>query len=102
MTATQLEIQKRNDDQTSDSIEPSYTTVRTINVSALTDGESNYIRIPIADTTSYRIRCKDSGNKRIAFSSIRVKYHSSNDISFNHGHQPMTATDASLQLNGEA
>jgi len=102
MTATQLEIQKRNDDQTSDSVEPTYTTVRTINVSALTDGESNYIRVPIADTTSYRIRCKDSGNKRIAFSSIRVKYHSSNDISFNHGHQPMTATDASLQLNGEA
>jgi len=102
MTATQLEIQKRNDDAASDSDKPTYTTVRTINVSALTDNESNYIRVPIADTTSYRIRCKDSGNKRIAFSSIRVKYHTQNDVSFNHGHQPMTATDASLQLNGEA
>ena len=102
MTATQLEIQKQNDDQTSNSLYPTYTTVRTINVSALTDGQSNYIRVPVADTTCYRIRVKDSGNKVLALSQVRVKYHDSNDISFNHGHQPMTSTDATLQLSGEA
>ena len=103
MTATNLLIQKWNDDYKGSDQEPSWTTVRTIAVADLTDMESNIIRLPLNDTTCYRIKVPDSeGTKRISLNGVRVKYVSKDDISTKHGHQAISATDATLQLSGEA
>jgi len=103
MTATNLLIQKWNDDFKGSSTEPSWTTVRTIAVADMTDMESNPIRLPLNDTTCYRIKVPDSeGAKRISLNGVRVKYVSSDDITTKHGHQAISATDATLQLSGEA
>ena len=103
MTATNLLIQKWNDDFKGSSEEPSWTTVRTIAVADLTDMESNAIRLPLNDTTCYRIKVPDSeGTKRISLNGVRVKYVSTSDISTKHGHQAISASDATLQLSGEA
>ena len=103
MTATNLLIQKWNDDFKEISTEPTWTTVRTIAVADLTDMESNIIRLPLNDTTCYRIKVPDSeGTKRISLNGVRVKYVSKDDISTKHGHQAISATDATLQLSGEA
>jgi hypothetical protein len=103
MTATQLLIQKWNDDFKGSDQEPTWTTVRTINVSALTDMESNPIRLPLNDTTCYRIKVPDAeGAKRISLNGVRVKYVTTGDITTKHGHQAISTTDATLQLSGEA
>ena len=65
--------------------------------------ESNIISLPLNDTTCYRIKVPDSeGTKRISLNGDRVKYVSKDDISTKHGHQAISATDATLQLSGEA
>ena len=103
MTATQLLIQKWNNDYAGSDQEPSWTTVRTINVADLTDMASNPIRLPLNDTTCYRIKVPDSeGAKRLSLNKVRVKYASGNDIQTKHGHQAISSTDATLQLSGEA
>jgi len=103
MTATNLLIQKWNDDFKGSDQEPSWTTVRTIAVADMTDMESNAIRLPLNDTTCYRIKVPDSeGTKRISLNGVRVKYVSKDDITTKHGHQAISSTDATLQLSGEA
>jgi len=109
MTETQFEIQVCNDNVNENpQTEASYTdtnnkwtTVRTINVSDLTNQEANYIRIPVSLTSRIRLKGK-STNTCLSFNQIKFLYESKEQIDTNHGHQALAATDATLNLDGTA
>tara|TARA_B110001454_G_C12721602_1_gene434937 strand:+ start:303 stop:3323 length:3021 start_codon:yes stop_codon:yes gene_type:complete len=108
MTETQFEIQTCDDTKNetlNNKVEytanDKWTTVRTINSSAMTAGEPSYIRIPVSMTSRIRIRGKGL-NKTLSFDQFKVMYKTKAFVDGNHGHQSMSPTDATLNLDGTA
>ena len=109
MDETQFEIQSCNDEINENlNTEKEYTdtnnrwkTIRTINVSALTDDAPNYIRIPVSHTSRIRIKGKNL-NKQLSFNQIKVLYKDPKKVDTEHGHITMSPTNAALNLDGSA
>jgi hypothetical protein len=92
-TETQYKIQWSNDLAT-------WTDVRLINVSALTNGSYNYIRFNGVSARYFRIFGNSGTSYVMAINNIRV--NESTSIDATHGHLEISPTDATLSLDGTA
>ena len=90
-TETQYKIQWSNDLAT-------WTDVRLINVSALTNGSYNYIRFNGVSARYFRIYGNSGTSYVMSINNIRV--NESTSIDATHGHLEISATDSALALDG--
>ena len=90
-TETQYKIQWSNDLST-------WTDLRLINVSALTNGVYNYIRFNGVTARYIRIYGNSGSSAVMSFNNIRLL--EGQDQETTHGHLPISATDVTLSLDG--
>ena len=92
-TETQYKIQYSNDLAT-------WTDLRLINVSALTNGAYNYIRFNTVTARYVRIYGNSGGSNVMAINEIKVD--ETNEVATEHGHLEIDPTDVTLSLDGTA
>ena len=92
-TETQYKIQYSNDAVT-------WTDLRLINVSALTNGAYNYIRFNTVTARYVRIYGNSGTSYVMAINEIKVD--ETNEVATEHGHLQISPTDATLSLDGTA
>jgi len=76
------------------------TTSRTITVSNLTNGEYNYVRWNNILGRYVRIYGSSGDSKILAINEIKTLSYTDDELTFEHGHLPISSTDTSLALNG--
>jgi hypothetical protein len=95
-TATEIKIQY----STNAGAAASWTDLRTIPVSDLTNGQYNYIRWNNQSGRFVRVYATDAGNTILAFNQIKVFEPSDSATASQHGHLGISATDTTLNLDG--
>lgn len=93
-TSTQLLIQTSPDTL-------SWTTKRTVNVSALSNGTWNFIRWDIDSINERYVRIfgNDVSNKTLTIPEIKVLIPSSNTLLFRHGHEFLNPIDPNISIS---
>ena len=95
MTETVLLIQTSEDNST-------WVTKRTILTSSLSNGVFNYILLPVTVARYIKILGNSGLSKAISFDEIKVKVNiTESDLTVNHSHKSLSATDSGLTLSGD-
>jgi len=92
-TETQIKIQSSTNAS-------SWTDLRTINVSALTAGQYNYIRFNTKNAQYFRIYGNSGSTVVMAINEIKNTEFSDGGVACGHGHLDISSSDTSLALDG--
>ena len=95
-TATEIKIQSSTNAQAASS----WTDLRTIPVSDLTNGQYNYIRWNNVSGRFVRVYVTDGGSTVLAANQIKVLEPTDSATASQHGHLGISATDTTLNLDG--
>jgi hypothetical protein len=92
-TETQIKIQSSTNAS-------SWTDLRTINVTALTAGQYNYIRFNTKNAQYFRIYGNSGSSYVMAINEIKNTEFTDGAVACDHGHSSISSSDTSLALDG--
>jgi hypothetical protein len=92
-TSTELKLQSSTDAST-------WSDLRTITYSNLTEGSWNYLRFNVFYGQYFRVYGNDGTAKVLAITEIKYLTHSDSELTRQHGHIEISSSDTGLSLDG--